>query len=156
RATLGRGVYLHCSRDESMRLNSMPGPRVILSSSGMLAGGRVLHHLRRLLPEPTAIIALAGYQAEGTRGRLLQNGANSLRMHAEGVPVRAEIAALPGLSGHADQQELLRWLRALRRPPRRTFVVHGEPSAAQTFAALLERELHFSCTIPTHGERFEL
>ena len=149
----GNGVFLHCSREDSMRLNTLPGARVILSSSGMLAGGRVLHHLRRLLPEPKHTILLAGYQAEGTRGRFLKQGARFLRMHGQDVPVRAEIAEVPGLSAHADSDELMRWLRGLAAPPRQTFVVHGEPASAEALARRLRSELHFDCTVPTHLER---
>jgi metallo-beta-lactamase family protein len=155
RLLYAREVYLHDSHEESMRLNKLAGPRVILSSSGMLAGGRVLHHLRRLLPEPQNVVVLVGYQAEGTRGRTLLQGAKFLRMHGQDVPVRAEIAEVPGLSGHADQDELVRWLRGLPAPPKRTFVVHGEPVASATLAQRLEKELSFRCTIPGHLDRFE-
>ncbi len=155
RPVFGHGVYLHCTREDSLRLNGLSGPRVILSSSGMLAGGRVLHHLRRLLPEPRHVVVLAGYQAEGTRGRRLQNGARFLRMHGQDVPVRAEVAMVPGLSGHADRDELVRWLSGMAEPPRRTFVVHGEPRAAEALKQRLESELRFSCTVPVHLDRFE-
>jgi metallo-beta-lactamase family protein len=152
----GRGVYLHCTRDESMRLNSLEGPRVVLSSSGMLAGGRVLHHLRRLLPDSRNFVVLAGFQAEGTRGRALLDGAKFLRMHGQDVPVRAELVDVPGMSGHADADELLRWLRGLPAPPKRTFVVHGEPAAAATLAQRLDRELGMHCHAPAHLESVEL
>jgi metallo-beta-lactamase family protein len=139
-----------------MRLNQLKGPRVILASSGMLAGGRVLHHLRRLLPEPENFIVLAGYQADGTRGRALKEGATKLKFHGEEVPVRATIAEIPGLSGHADADELLRWLGGATPPPKRTFIVHGEPAASAALAQRLTRELAFSCTVPVHQECFEL
>jgi metallo-beta-lactamase family protein len=154
RPFFGTGVYLHPTRDDSMRLNDLQGPRVILSSSGMLAGGRVLHHLRRLLPEPGNMVVLAGFQAEGTRGRALLHGARYLRIHGRDVPVRAEVIDVPGLSGHADRDELLRWLKGLP-PPQRTFIVHGEPPSARALAQRLEQELHFPCTVPRHLERFE-
>jgi metallo-beta-lactamase family protein len=156
RTLFGRGVYLHATREESMRLNQLKGPRVILASSGMLAGGRVLHHLRRLLPEPENFIVLAGYQADGTRGRALKEGATKLKFHGEEVPVRATIAEIPGLSGHADADELLRWLGGATPPPKRTFIVHGEPAASAALAQRLTRELAFSCTVPVHQECFEL
>jgi metallo-beta-lactamase family protein len=156
RSLLGHGVYLHTTRDESLRLNQLPGPRVILSSSGMLAGGRVLHHLRRLLPEPQNQVVLVGFQAAGTRGRALKEGARYLRIHGQDVPVRAEIVDVPGLSGHADQQELLRWLRGLKVAPTRTFVVHGEPEAARELAKRIEQELGFRCTVPRHLDRFDV
>jgi metallo-beta-lactamase family protein len=154
RPFFANGVYLHPKREDSMRLNELRGPRVILSSSGMLAGGRVLHHLRRLLPEPENVIVLAGYQAEGTRGRSLQRGARFLRIHGQDVAVRAEVVEVPGLSAHADRDELVRWLKELP-PPGRTFVVHGEPEAATAFARSLEQKLHFSCTVPRHQDCYE-
>jgi metallo-beta-lactamase family protein len=152
----GHGVYLHRTREESMRLNPLKGPRVILSSSGMLAGGRVLHHLRRLMPDPNNFVVLAGYQAEGTRGRLLRDGATKLRMHGEDVPVRATVTEIPGLSGHADADELLRWLKAATPPPKRTFIVHGEPASAAALSDRLTKELAFHCTVPEHQQCFEL
>lgn len=148
----GRGVYLHSTRDESLRLNALAGPRVILSSSGMLAGGRVLHHLRRLLPDPANAIVLAGYQAEGTRGRLLQNGARTLRMHGQDLPVLARVEGVPGMSGHADADELVRWLRGMPAPPAQTCVVHGEPDAARAFAQRLNGELAFPAKVVGHLE----
>jgi metallo-beta-lactamase family protein len=155
RPRFGHGVYVHSSREESMRLNALDGPRVILSSSGMLAGGRVLHHLRRLLPEPKNFVVLAGFQAEGTRGRFLLNGAKTLRMHGQVIPVLATVTEIPGLSGHADAGELVRWLTGAP-PPRRTFVVHGEPEAAKALAGRLESELHFPCVVPVHQQCFDL
>ncbi|MBM4014634.1 MAG: MBL fold metallo-hydrolase [Planctomycetes bacterium] len=151
----GRGVYLHSTREESLRLNALEGPRIILSSSGMLAGGRVLHHLRRLLPEPQHMIVLAGFQAIGTRGRALRDGARFLRMHGAAVPVRAQVAEVPGMSGHADADELLRWLRGLPQPPARTCVVHGEPDAAAAFALRLGSELGHVASVARHEERIE-
>jgi len=156
RTLFGHGVYLHKTREESLQLNALKGPRVILSSSGMLAGGRVLHHLRRLLPDPKNFVVLAGYQAAGTRGRLLKDGATKLRMHGEDVPVRATVTELTGLSGHADADELLRWLGGATPPPKRTFIVHGEPAAAAALAERLTRELAFSCSVPDHQQCFEL
>jgi metallo-beta-lactamase family protein len=151
----GRNVYLHRTREESLRLNDLPGPRVIISSSGMLTGGRVLHHLRRLLPDPANRIMLGGYQAPGTRGWRLARGEPSVRIHGIDVPVRAALAEVSGLSAHADQDELLRWLARLP-PPEITFVTHGEPAAARALAARLERERGFRCTVPALGESFEL
>jgi metallo-beta-lactamase family protein len=156
RTIFGHGVYLHRSREESIRLNALEGPRVIVSSSGMLTGGRVLHHLRRLLPEPRHVIVLAGFQPAGTRGRSLLEGARHLRMHGQDVPVRALVEQVPGLSAHADQSELLRWLRGMPAPPRRTVVVHGEPEASAAFAAKLRDELGHDCRVPAHLERVDL
>lgn len=151
----GREVYLHRSREDSLRLNRLVGPRVIVSSSGMLTGGRVLHHLRRLLPDPRNRVVLAGYQAPGTRGWRLQEGETSLRIHGQVVPVRARLARISGLSAHADADQLVGWARALP-PPARTFVVHGEPAAAATLARRLEQELGFDCELPELGSSYEL
>jgi len=151
----GPNVYLHKTRDDSMRLNDLTGPRVIVSSSGMLTGGRVLHHLRRLLPEARNRIVLAGYQAPGTRGWRLQQGEQRLRMHGRYVPVRAGLASISGLSAHADSDQLLRWVRDLA-PPRVTFVVHGDEDAAAALARRLSNERGFACEIPGLGDGFEL
>ena len=155
RVLFGCEVFLHATRDESMRLNPLSGPRIILSASGMLTGGRVLHHLRRLLPNPENIIVLSGFQADGTRGRRLQNGEREIRIHGRDVRVRARVEQLSGLSGHADQGELMRWLAPLP-PPRRTFVVHGEEDSALAFAQLLRDERGFDATVPEHGQTFDL
>jgi metallo-beta-lactamase family protein len=149
-------VELAESVADSKRLNDLPGPRVIVSASGMLVGGRVLHHLRRLLPESRNLIVLAGFQAAGTRGRKLLEGSPSLRIHGADVPVRAECMALHGLSGHGDRGELLRWLRTSPRPPQRVFVTHGEPEAAVAFAARLRRELGWSASVPHRDDTVEL
>ena len=151
----GRDVYLHRTREDSMRLNGLVGPRVIVSSSGMLTGGRVLHHLRRLLPDRRNQIVLAGYQAPGTRGWRLQRGERSLRIHGNDVTVGAAVTSISGLSAHADADQIVAWLRGLPAPER-TFVVHGEPESAAALAARLEGELGFRCETPTLGEGFAL
>lgn len=151
----GRHFFLHRTVEESMQLNSMGGPRVLISSSGMMTGGRVLHHLRRLLPAPENTIALPGYMAPGTRGWRLEQGEQEIKIHGRFVPVRARIAKLSGLSAHADREGLLRWL-ADSPAPQRTFVVHGDDGAPEAFAALLERRLKHRCVVPTLGQHFEL
>ncbi len=151
-----RHVHLHRTRDESMRLNGLDGPRVILSSSGMMAGGRVLHHLRRLLPEPKNVLALAGFQAAGTRGRRIRDGQKRIRIHGRDVPVRCRIEEFSGLSAHADSAELMRWLEGMKTPPSMTFVNHGEPHASQKLAEMLERQRGFRCMVPKLGERYEI
>jgi len=117
--------------DDSKRLNDAPAPGIILAGSGMATGGRILHHFRRLLPDPRTTVLFVGYQAAGTRGRLLRDGARELRMFGEMVPVRATILASDAYSAHADQGELLRWLDGFRHPPGMTYLVHGEASAAE-------------------------
>jgi len=137
------------SPEQSRAINGVDGPCLILSASGMATGGRVLHHLARRLPDPRTTVLLVGYQAAGTRGWSLQNGARTLRIHGEDVPVRARIATIGGFSAHGDEAEIARWLATLPAKPRRTFLVHGEPA---TLAASLERmeQMGWPAVVPTH------
>jgi metallo-beta-lactamase family protein len=151
-----KNVEFHRSVAESKRLNDLPGPRVIISASGMLTAGRVLHHLKRLLPDPKNLILLVGFQAQGTRGRAMLEGARTVRVHGADVPVEAQLIGLSGLSGHGDRNELLRWVRTAPSPPRRIFVTHGEPAASRAFAELLRKETGSEVVIPELGARFEL
>jgi metallo-beta-lactamase family protein len=147
-----RNVITHSTVEESKALNSFHGPGILISSSGMLTGGRILHHLKRLLPDARNTVALAGYQAVGTQGRFLQDHAPFLRIHGQEVPVRAAVADLCGFSGHADTDELLRWLDLLPRPPKTIFLTHGEPEAAAALAATLQAKKGFETRIPKLGE----
>jgi metallo-beta-lactamase family protein len=126
-----RNFQLTRTVDESKGLNEASPPGVIVAGSGMATGGRILHHFRRLLPESRTTVLFVGYQAAGTRGRLLRNGARTLRMFGEEVPVRATIMTSDAYSAHADRGEILRWLGGFRRPPGITYLVHGEPRAAE-------------------------
>jgi metallo-beta-lactamase family protein len=150
-----KNVICHSTVDESKALNSFMGPGILISSSGMLTGGRILHHLKRLLPDPRNTVALVGYQAAGTPGRLLQDHAPSIRIHKEDVTVRATIADLCGFSGHADPSEIQRWLSALPKPPKTIFLTHGEPDAATALAATLQQK-GFAVKVPKLGEVAEL
>jgi metallo-beta-lactamase family protein len=160
RALLERGrsplrsvdVRLARTPQESRAINAVEGPVLIISASGMATGGRVLHHLRRRLPDPRTTVVLVGYQVAGTRGRQLEDGARFVRIFGEDVAVRAHVTSVHGLSAHADADGVLRWLRSATRPPRRVFVVHGEPAAAQTLAERFERELGWPATVPQHGD----
>jgi metallo-beta-lactamase family protein len=152
----GPDVHLCRSVEESKRLNGLDGPALLISSSGMLTGGRVLHHLKQRLPDPKCTVALVGYQAVGTRGRALQEGAQRLKIHGEWVPVRAHVADLGSMSGHADRLELLRWLEPMRRVPRRCFVNHGEEHAAVALAAELHERRGWDAVAPEPGQRFTL
>lgn len=151
----GANVFLHRTQAESMRLNDLKGPRVILSSSGMMTGGRVLHHLRHLLPEQNNVVVLVGYQAPGTRGARLKHGEKFLRIHGQDVPVRAQVVEIGGLSAHADASQLVRWVRDLP-PPKMTFVVHGDGDAPAALARRLHEELGFPCTTPGLGDSCSL
>jgi metallo-beta-lactamase family protein len=148
-----QSVSYHRTVDESKRLNDLKGPRIIISSSGMLTGGRVLHHLRRLLPDPKNLLVLVGYQAAGTRGRALQDGAKVLKMHGEYIPVRAQFISLDTLSAHADRDDLLRWLHSAPRNPRTTFLTHGEPASAEALAGRMRSE-GLNVVVPKLGEQF--
>ncbi|HMA31484.1 MAG TPA: MBL fold metallo-hydrolase RNA specificity domain-containing protein, partial [Casimicrobiaceae bacterium] len=144
------------SVEESKALNEGTWPRVIIAASGMATGGRVLHHLRAFAPDPRNTILFTGYQAAGTRGRAMIDGATEIKMFGEYVPVRAEVARLNAMSAHADYAELLDWMRAFPRTPRRTFVTHGEPVAADAMRLKIEESLRWRCTVPEHLERIDL
>jgi metallo-beta-lactamase family protein len=144
------------SAADSRSIHAVPGPVLVIAGSGMVTGGRVLHHLRARAPDPRTLILLVGYQAVGTRGRALADGAGVLRIFGEDVTVRAQVVTIHGLSAHADQDGLLRWLRTAARAPRRLFVVHGEPGPAAALAERVRRELGWSVTIPGPGDRVAL
>jgi metallo-beta-lactamase family protein len=149
-------VHLHRSQQESKALNSFKGPGVILSSSGMLSGGRILHHCRVRLPRAENTLLITGHQGQGTLGRALLDGARFVRIHKGDVPVLAEVAELRGLSGHADGRELLRWMAGVEAPPRRVFLTHGEEDAALALGARIAKERGFATHVPDHGESVEL
>jgi len=142
---------VHDARD-SMAINDPGYPCIIVSASGMAAGGRVVHHLKHLLPDPRNSVVLVGFQAVGTRGRSLQDGATELKMHGRYVPVRAEVATVEGFSVHADSDDLVGWLRSAPRPPEVVYLVHGEPEASAALAARVRAELGWTAVVPTHGE----
>ncbi len=143
------------SVDQSKGINHVHGPCIILSASGMATGGRILHHLERRLPEPSTTVLLVGYQAAGTRGWKLQNGAPTLRMHGKDIPVRARVVTLPGFSAHGDRDEMARWLDGLSQPPKRTFCVHGEPVALAAHAERIAAR-GWQVHVPAHLETADL
>ena len=146
-----RDFQLVRSVAESRALTEQKGPMIVIAGSGMATGGRVLHHLRFRLPDERNTILLSGFQAAGTRGRALAEGARTLRLHGESVPVRARVARVEGLSAHADRPDLLRWLRGFRRAPRRVYLVHGEAEAAEALRALVRDELGWDAIVAQHG-----
>ncbi len=148
--------HLVRTAEESKALNHRDGPMILISASGMATGGRVLHHLAHRLPNPDTIVLLTGFQAAGTRGRSLADGAPSLRIHGRDVRVRATVEMLDGLSAHADRDELLRWARGFRRPPGTTWVVHGEPQPADRLAAALRTELGWHADVAVDRETVRL
>lgn len=140
---------------ESKAINAHEGPGVIIASSGMMNGGRILHHLVQRLPDPRTTVLVAGFQAVGTRGRALIDGARELRIHGRDIPVRAAVRRVDGLSGHADRNEIGRWLAAMPAPGR-TFLVHGEPRAAAGMAEFLRETRGWTVQIPKLGETVDL
>ncbi len=136
--------------EESKRLNQRKGPMVIIAGSGMASGGRVVHHLKAFAPDPRNTILFAGFQAGGTRGAAMLAGAEAVKIHGEYVPVRAEVALIDNLSAHADAQEILEWLAGFKAPPRRTFVTHGEPAAADALRQRIEEQLRWRCEVPDY------
>ncbi|HJV60745.1 MAG TPA: MBL fold metallo-hydrolase [Albitalea sp.] len=149
---LCEGVRIVNSVEESKRLNAMKWPAVIISASGMASGGRVVHHLKSFAPDARNSIVFAGYQAAGTRGAAMVGGATTIKIHGEWIPVRAEVALLDGLSAHADRDDLLAWISALPRPPRRIYVTHGEPEAADSLRQAIEERHGWTCTVPEYLE----
>jgi metallo-beta-lactamase family protein len=142
--------------EQSKRLNDLNGPVIIVSASGMATGGRILHHLRRRLPDPRTTVLLVGFQAVGTRGRSLQDGATTIRMFGEDVLVRARVETIHGLSAHADQQETLRWLGGFTRAPGQTYLVHGEPPESQALAAAMQSRFGWRVRPARDGEQVDL
>lgn len=141
---------------ESRAVQESSTPSIVISASGMATGGRVLHHLFRALPDDRHTVLFAGYQAVGTRGRSLKDGAKSVRIHGQEVPVRAEIDAMDSMSAHADADEILRWLRGFKAPPSITYLVHGEPTAMDALKARIERELGWRVGTPNQAEKVTL
>ncbi len=153
--TLCDGVRLVTTVQQSMRLAVARYPAVIISASGMATGGRVLHHLKARAPDARNSIVLAGFQVGGSRGARLVAGEPEVKIHGEMVPVRAEVQQLEGFSGHADRAGLLAWLHQLPKAPRQTFVVHGEPDAADSLRAAVRNELGWPARVPALGECLE-
>jgi metallo-beta-lactamase family protein len=150
------GVTFVNSVEDSKRLNGRTGPMIVISASGMATGGRVLHHITAFAPDPRNTILFVGFQAGGTRGEAMVNGAPSVKIHGEYVPVKAEVARLEGLSAHADYEEVLGWLGQFQSPPRKTFITHGEPAAADALRKRIEERLHWRCRIPEYLDSFPL
>lgn len=145
-----RSTRIVRSVDESRQLDQLRGPAVIIAASGMATGGRVLHHLKALAPNPRNSLLFSGFQAGGTRGADIVAGARSVRMHGMDVPINAQVFAMENLSAHADADEIIQWLRGLRTAPRQTYVVHGEPHAADTLRRRISLELGWSVCVPEH------
>jgi metallo-beta-lactamase family protein len=136
--------------EESKALNTRSGPMVIVSASGMATGGRVLHHLQAFAPDPRNLVLFSGFQAAGTRGAAMVEGAESVKIHGEYVPIRAEVANLDSLSAHADYAEILDWLSGFSRAPAHTYITHGEPSASDELRRRITETLGWACSVPEY------
>jgi len=145
-----RHLRLTRQTEESKQLHSLTGPAIMISGSGMLEGGRVLHHLEHRLPHRENTVLFIGYQAEGTRGRAILNGKPTVKIHGHEVPVNARIESIDSFSGHADYREMLAWLMGFNRPPRAVFLVHGEPAASAALADSIQKKLGWKTVIPEY------
>ncbi len=150
-ASLADGVTLVATPAESEKLTRSRWPKVVIAASGMATGGRVLHHLKAMAPHPRHAIVFPGFQVGGTRGAALIAGAREVKIHGQYVAVKAEVSHLEGFSGHADADGLMAWLRGFESPPQQTFVVHGEPEAADTLRLRIQDELGWRVSAPDHG-----
>lgn len=155
-SALCRTAHMVNSIEESKRLNETKGPMIILSASGMASGGRVVHHLKAFAPNPNNTILFVGFQAAGTRGAAMLAGVESIKIHGEYVPVRANVEYISNLSAHADYSEILDWLRGFETPPKKTFITHGEPIAADAMRLHIEEELHWQVVVPDYLETVSL
>jgi metallo-beta-lactamase family protein len=148
--------HLTRTAGESKAINNMKSPCIIVSASGMVSGGRVLHHLAQRLPDARNAVILAGFQAQGTRGRALQEGAKTLRLFGQEIIVAAEIITMGQFSAHAGKNELMRWMTGLTAPPVHTYLVHGEPSAAQSLQRTIQDQFKWKAAVARYLDRVEL
>jgi metallo-beta-lactamase family protein len=144
------------TREESQKINGMTEPCIIISASGMLTGGRILHHLKYRLHDDKNTVLFIGYQAEGTRGRAMLNGKKKIKIHGEHIPVKARVEQISGFSAHADYEEILAWLAGLVEAPKSVFIVHGEPDASSGMAEKIKDTFHWTVHIPQYQEKFQL
>ena len=151
------GLKMVRAVDESKAINHIQGTSIIMAGSGMCTGGRIKYHLANNLSRPECTVLFVGYQAVGTLGRVIADGASSVRVLGQTITVRAQVARINGFSAHADRNELQRWLAGLEgHPPRQVFVTHGEPAAAASFAALLRQKAGWAATAPQYGDEVTL
>jgi metallo-beta-lactamase family protein len=144
------------SVQESKDLTAARTPAIVIASSGMATGGRVLHHLAAALPDPRNTVLFVGYQAAGTRGRTLCDGAKQVKLHGQFVPVAARIERIDSMSAHADAGEIMRWLAGVSRPPSMTYLVHGEPAPLLALATRITGERQWPVHVPKYLERVDL
>ena len=145
--------HFDVSQDDSKKINNIKSPVIIISSSGMVAGGRIVHHLMLRLPDPKNLVLFIGFQAPGTRGFTIQHGAPQVKMFGQEIPIRAQVASLEQFSDHADTPELLEWLRTFRREPSVTYLVHGEPAAAAQLRDAMTQALGWNVQVAAYREK---
>ncbi len=150
------GLTFAQTSEESKKINASQFPSIIISSSGMVTGGRILHHLAQRLPDPKNLVLFIGFQAPGTRGFTIKSGAPEVKIFGDFVPIRAQIAALEQFSDHADTPELLKWLRTFTNQPGVTYLVHGEPSASSQLRDTMEKELGWNVEVAQYLEKVEV
>ena len=148
--------YFDVTQDDSKKINESKYPMIIVSSSGMVTGGRILHHLMQRLPDPRNLVLFIGFQAPGTRGFSIKNGAESVKMFGQEVPIRAQVESLEQFSDHADTPELLEWLHTFKRAPKETFLVHGEPAAASQLRDAMAQALGWDVQVAAYRQKVEL
>jgi metallo-beta-lactamase family protein len=144
------------SREDSIKINKLNDARIIISASGMLSGGRVLHHAKRILPNPRATIVFVGYQAAGTRGRRIIDGEKEIRIMRDWIPVKCHIERIDGFSAHADWKAVIRWLKGLAGEPKAVFTTHGEPKAASAMAGHIRDEFGWNVLVPEYNQTMDL
>ncbi|HEX9975623.1 MAG TPA: MBL fold metallo-hydrolase RNA specificity domain-containing protein, partial [Dehalococcoidales bacterium] len=150
------GLHFVSTTDQSKSINHIAGTVVIIAGSGMCTGGRIKHHLVANISRGDSTILFVGYQAIGTLGRQIVDGAKEVRILGQYHPVKARVVQLHGFSGHADQPQLLKWLSNLKRPPRRVFITHGEPEVAEKFAGLVREKTGWATVVPEYADEFAL
>jgi metallo-beta-lactamase family protein len=151
-----KSVRFTVTTEQSKAINDFNYPSVIISASGMVTGGRVLHHIARLAPSYKNTILFAGYQAMGTRGRTITDGKKEVKIHGKMVPIEAEVDILHNMSSHGDYREILNWLKGFNRPPKKTFIIHGEPEASLSFEHKIKEELRWETNIPKYLQKEKL
>jgi len=150
------GFTFALTAEQSKKINDSHYPSIIISSSGMVTGGRILHHLAQRLPDPKNLVIFIGFQAPGTRGAIIKGGAPEVKIFGGFVPIRAQVAALEQFSDHADPPELLEWLRTFKNQPGVTYLVHGEPAASSQLRDLMKKELRWNVQVAAYMERAEV
>jgi len=149
-------IHFYTEREQSISINNIKNRAIIISASGMVTGGRILHHMEQRLPDRQNTILFIGFQAEGTRGRAILEGNETVKIHGKKIDIRANIEQISGFSAHADYNEILAWLMGFNRPPKKIFVVHGEKRASEALAEKIRNFMRTEVIIPQFGEQFDL